>query len=423
MKKFIYLLFLLLSIRMIELVNIGDFSLKIIDIITIVLACITFVFDTQHKKREEKANSIDIFLMLYIVYSLVNVFIAGDKTLAYSDFYRLIVSFLAYYVITTNFRYSEFYEKVFIKASKVYISGAIISIAYSIYIFYIKGLPEIKAFGLNAINSFNVRFTGLESDANTYCMYLMIALVMLVKLYEVKQISKKKFLFTITIMILSIILTFSRSGLIMLVVYLVFFSSENLKLKLRVLTMAAIVFFILMFTNPYGFQDIMLGRLTNVFTTNSSQDVSIYLRKMYYNITVTEFKSSPIIGIGRGNFAEIGSQYFNLPEGANSQGVFYQVACELGIIGLFLFCSILIITLIKLHKVAKIYKNSNYSWMSELDFSLIILYIISSLFGNFDSTREFWYILAIASSSIEYFYSNKFEQRIVDEDVKLKALE
>ena len=112
MKKFIYLLFLLLSIRMIELVNIGDFSLKIIDIITIVLACITFVFDTQHKKREEKANSIDIFLMLYIVYSLVNVFIAGDKTLAYSDFYRLIVSFLAYYVITTNFRYSEFYEKV-----------------------------------------------------------------------------------------------------------------------------------------------------------------------------------------------------------------------------------------------------------------------------------------------------------------------
>lgn len=411
MKNFIYSLFFLLSIRMITFLNIGSFNLKIIDIITIVLACITLIlmlYKCKHNNIKIRFSLLDIIIIIYIIYSCVNILYANNKILAMADFYRLIVSCLAYFVITVAFKLSKNYKITFINACKYYIVGALLSIIYSTYIFYREGIPLIITRGALAFNSFSVRFSGLESDPNIYCIYLIIALAMLVKIYEMKQIKTYKFLISMIIICIAIIFTFSRSGLLMLIIYLFFFTDSKLKLKIKITVLSTIIITLLLIINPYNLRDILITRWTNTVSINTEQDYAIYTRTLYYKSAFLEFMSSPLLGVGRGNFAESAKQYFILPDDANPQGTFYQIASELGGIGLLIFITLIIYTIIKLSRLIYRYKKlSNNQKLLELSFAIIILYIISSFFGNFDSTREFWYILAIANSSIYYFKNYK----------------
>lgn len=160
---------------MIPLFNIGNFSVKFMDVITICIAYVGLLL-FLYKKFKFKFNIIDYGIIFYVAYSIVNIFIANSKLDSVADFYRLVVSIIAYSIISVYYKNIslEKYKEVFIKCCKIWVVNSLILTGYSVMIFLKYGLNELRGLGVLAINSFNVRFSGLHPDPNLFAMYLVI---------------------------------------------------------------------------------------------------------------------------------------------------------------------------------------------------------------------------------------------------------
>lgn len=425
MKNIVYLLFFILPYHMIPLFSIGNFNLKFIDVITICVAYVSLLL-FLYKRFKFRFNIIDYGVIFYVAYSIINIFIANSKLDSIADFYRLTVSIIAYFVISLYYKNIslEKYKTVFIKCCKVWIFNSIILTGYSIFIFLKYGLNELKAFGVLAINSFNVRFSGLHPDPNLFAIYLIISFAILVELFKIHQVKKVYFRFSVIVITVSILFTFSRSGILMFLIYLLLMIGKGKNgfiLKLKIFTALICLFAIVYTINPFNFRYFIQNRFLNVITQNDyNGDVAINSRKLYYDIAKEEFKSSPLLGIGRGNYLNSAQKiYYNIDQGANPQSLIYQLLSEMGIVGTVVFMGIYFILILYMHKLKKS-KNTKISFITNLNFNILILYFIGALFGSFDSTKELWYIFAM-SSSVIYQFKHALSKNEIKETNNIKT--
>lgn len=392
----------ILPFRMITLLQLGTFNFKLVDAISIIIGLI-ILYKVAVKKINFKFNKIDILLIVYLIYSFINVFVASNKILAFADLYRLMVSGLSYFSISVMLKNINYFSKESIRLYKIMLYSCIPTIIYSVIIFVLKGIPEIKAFGPHAINSFNVRFSGFYPDPNSYGIYLIMCIIILIELYKIKEVSQKKFMSFATLLIITLILTFSRSAIIMLGIYIIFlinFDGKNKLLQKKIICSGIVLLLGIMIINPFNVRNVIIDRVSNTITIDTENDWAIKSRLIYYSLALEAFKEKPITGIGRGNFYTYGvANYDGLPEDANPQGLIFQVISELGLIGTLILSSIFIILIHDIRiKIKKCDKEE--SALLSISYGFIITYLVGSMFGTFDSTRELWYILAFASAIV-----------------------
>ena len=411
MEKIIYLLIFILPYRMVDLININTFSFKLADFITILVFIYFSMRIMSLKDKYIKFNDIDVMILFYILYSLFNTLVAQDRVLAYADFYRLVIAILPYFIIVDIFRRINIEKvyKLYCNMFKIWIFNTYISAIYSIYIFWAYGIKEFYAFGVLAINSFNFRFRAFYPDPNLFAIYLVISIIFTIHLYKHKEISKRIFILTMMITISSLIFTFSRSGILMFLIYILIYAKKDFKTK-KILLYILIFFVVSIFIVSFNqnVRSMILNRVNNTINMNYKKDEAIGSRLLYYKTAIVEFENNPVIGVGRGNFLNQGNKYYYLPDNANPQNLFLQVISELGIVGLIILVLIIFRIFIKYFK----YRKVRLTDIHNLLYHILIIYLFSALFGTFDTTKELWYILAFINSSICYLKrlsNNKFE--------------
>ena len=199
-------------------------------------------------------------------------------------------------------------------------------------------MPYVIASGPEGINELRIRGLGMLNDPNIFGRFLLLILPLLF-------VSKRKTglgagaLFVIPVvvgLIVGIYFTNSRGAETGLGVLISLYVLNRFK-KAGLLGVAVIV--------PLSLVVINATRTRTVSMTGGLDRLAIWSDGMAF------FKSSPLFGIGVGGFTE--------RNGLTAHNSYLLCASELGVIGLFLWVSIVVVTLIQLNRVSKVVAVSN----------------------------------------------------------------
>ena len=259
----------------------------------------------------------------------------------YVDGFRLLgTSFALFisYIIFVNFLNSDLRLKITV------FTLAAINIFLSVLTFYQLMFQNVLYFGTTTVATESGekvwRATGTFEDPNMTASFIMVGVIFSFAILLFGKTKKWEKLFLITSIILSFIgifSTFSRSGLLTVIlgVFLLFFFIKNKKLILLVLlgVMATILGFI--FLSPYG--EFLTSRSLSIFDV--MKDPSIKVRIYMAVSSIWMFIDYPLLGIGFRGYPMLYDFYIH-PEAPQillyvkeSHTLWTTLLAELGIIG------------------------------------------------------------------------------------------
>ena len=207
--------------------------------------------------------------------------------------------------------------------------------------------------------------------------------------------------------IAGVALSFSRSTYIALAVVLVLFTL-HIKLNPRYLLFLPLLFVLLQVAPPefrarVGTLDALVSSADDgggLQSDNSFQNRSIEMRMAAYM-----FLDHPFLGVGSDNFVEHYTTYIREYGGVlkdemrNAHNYYLEVAAEHGLFGLFLFCGIMVMTLVRLQFARGLFKGTGDDRLAELAVSLqigFIGYMVSALFYHGSYPRLLWLQVSLA---------------------------
>lgn len=309
----------------------------------------------RYRKLYYSKDIVFFGLLSIILVYIFSYFFAVDKGMNIYGVIKVLMPFLFYLVLLQIDIEKTKLEKIIV------ISGFIIAFL-SICGLYIKSIADMIIQ--------NNRFGGFLGYPNAYALYMLVVFILLQQPnYYNKYL---KVLFN-SILLVSVMLTYSRSVVILSIFVLVYiFIIANSKVRKEILVslfMTALLYFIIINTSILHGDSIRMTQIT-------TQATEVQARLLYY---------SDAINIVKNNIWGLGYDGYYYIQGAYQTGIYkvklvhnsvLQVALEIGIIGIVLygimFCSILI-------RRAKNLKHENLDY---LDLAFFII-VIHSLF-DFD---------------------------------------
>lgn len=281
-KNFIHLLFvlyiffaLLLQILGIDAKGtLGDTVYKILVLSSFYLIFVTIAL----KNKSYSIKNIPVILVFMITQVI---------TIFYNDYWEFTnISVLLYFILML-FLFMIFLKNYktdidgFIYFSKNFILLVFISSIYNI----ISNLSEILSISLS-LSSYSYNFTSFFDSRNTFSYFLYIAIVL-----NIFIINKSKkiwfYLLTSLIMSLNLILTFSRSSIISLAIFVLLYFLLTTKFKGKVFIYLTIILTYFVFITNDSVHEIILY----IFRP----DVGLTGRTIIYEIGLEFFKSNNIL--------------------------------------------------------------------------------------------------------------------------------
>lgn len=151
------------------------------------------------------------------------------------------------------------------------------------------------------------------------------------------------------ILILAVVFTFSRGGMIGLVVVLLLLAL-NSKRKLLAFSIIAIIATVFIINMPDYFRDRI--EKTGIELQEAKTHTSTYRRMLLVEAGWKIFMDNPLTGVGVGNFYWTAGKYEPVYPGF-AHNMYIEVAAELGLVGIFLFMGIIFLTLKDLRMIIK----------------------------------------------------------------------
>ena len=221
-----------------------------------------------------------------------------------------------------------------------------------------------------------MRMISFVEDPNSFAIKLMplVAFSYILIKTEKLRILKIVALILLISLILSIILTFSRGGMIALFIMLSFIGFKEIKHKRNIFFIVMFILLLLLIIP----QELMFFRIGTI--TNINLDASIIQRVKILKGALRMFLDHPIWGVGAGNFITHSKIYCGTILGRVAHNSFLHVAAENGIIGLLLFSSILALTFKNLIYCCKNLTNSKYYYYPLGIIYALLGFLIHSLF-------------------------------------------
>ena len=230
-----------------------------------------------------------------------------------------------------------------------------------------------------------VRFSGIYSDANYYCVNVIIALCLVIILYYKKEINNPVFISTVSLLFLYAILTYSKSAFLMLTIPVLLFLYTNSKSRRYFLQIGCLigllVFVVYLLLGKIDFLSTVLSRFQNAenltqLTTGRTRIWGNYLRHF--------FESPFHFLVGNG----LGAKYIG---GKAAHNTYIDLVHYLGIIGSFLMIRLLHVASMDFRYVRYRRNILNYSVMMVV----LIMYTFLSELLYFDLPFHFLLMIMV----------------------------
>lgn len=269
------------------------------------------------------------------------------------------------------------------------------------------------------------RVNGFSYEPSYYATYMIIGWSILLYIYYHGFILQKKYKLYFYIITISIFISSSRMGILVMVIALfILFLKDVLRLKIRIKSikfafisgLCLLSFAILFVINLNNVQFLLSGL---GFFEGSSHSSSIRLKEQAQTIEI--FLKSPLVGYSLGGVASAigalnGIEITSQDEAKQHEGmnIIVEVLAASGIIGFLFFIVFFLLMYKKAYKVSKALAKENYEYsiiINSLAFALIIETIM--LMMNQNILRPyFWILVAVFNTSIT------LGKRVVDDEFK-----
>jgi len=196
---------------------------------------------------------------------------------------------------------------------------------------------------------------GLVKNRNLLALYLNLGLAIAFLLYVVVRGGLAKFLLLITmpLLLLTLGLTLSRTGLIVMMATLVLVGYRLLRQRgILMLTMGGAAICLLAFVLP----DTFWSRAGTILPSIERQNDTFGMRVRIWQSGIRMVEDHPIFGVGPANFKLVLARYSRgamATEQLNAHNAYVVVAAETGLPGLALFLGILATGAISVHRVVR----------------------------------------------------------------------
>lgn len=357
-----------------------------ISIISLISFCyLMFEKDTSNKLKFLIKGKGILFYLLFIIWSLISVFVSLNKAEALVTFNQYFTVFICYILIIIFLSKIEKGEKFILDLLFVFLILEII-LSFS---------PILTDIENNQLAFRSVKYSGATANVNITAFSLIYKFPILCYFLITTKNNFKKFFFGILIFLTTLIISIlgSRGSFIGLVICLIAFiiyliiCEHNIRFRIKHLLFVFSPIIIALFLNfsllKNSAQDIISRASTiNINTTDGSIDQ----RLKYYKHTLIQLKKTPIIGVGVGNWKLHSIDYdkndidgFIVPYHAHND--FLQILAELGLTGLFFYGAFLFFSTKTLLK-NKLFNNKLNIFLTA---SLLVFLLDSSL--NFPIAR------------------------------------
>lgn len=292
----------------------------------------------------------EIWLVFWLLVSLFSIALADNKWLGFYSWLRLIELAGLFLYVKSNVN-KIFNLKIF---WRIYIAGAILQSLVAIAQFFkqqslglkwlgesplspdIDGVAKIMVDGVKMIRSY-----GLTPHPNILAAILIVAIFGLTWLF-IQRNSKKDFYFfgvIFVVFLAALFFTFSRSimiigGMIFIFWLTLLWKQKEIRKKIG---FVILLFFVGYLSLVAYYWPIYANRFS---TDNLVGGQSANLRIYYNQVAVKLISSSPLIGIGQGNFVNNFSQHYSSLEAWVFQpvhNIYLLMASETGLIGVLAF--------------------------------------------------------------------------------------
>lgn len=439
--KFVFTCLIFFLFPIMSLVDITDslyMNLSLADIFILPLGLV-WLFDIRRFSIKKHFPYVWYFLLYIIVLLVSNVYnmyspvestgISGMLAEIVKITTNALYFFVAYNAINKE---GAGTRKVFFS----WIAGLYLFILYGLYA-QISQMLDIIPWTFNHTIINHKRFLGTLTDPNAAALYLSISFFIVLIGIEYLFISNRYRIWlyvTNAFVLICMILTQSRGGMIGFICALVLWILLNIKCFIRYTHMAllAICLFLSIFVidTAYFSNKILLHFYQRIEDIDTSLESGALHTRYHLSMAAMRIGiANPVIGIGRGNFP-LNSEPYLIEQGADMEiraGTFRNaiphntlagVFSETGFIGLLSFLSLYIIMSIKIKR------QNNF----DKDVKIIILalwigVLVQSMAISLENARVLWLTMGLlfcfADKKIMFIQNNK-EKNAVFSSIKLK---
>lgn len=380
--------------------------LAVLNLISLLLILRKYTIDEFLSLFKERPHSYSY--LLFIVFGLISILIAENKTESIVTITQTLIFFSSYVIIVFL---SKLKNINFIKVFAVFTLMAVfIESIYINYLFY-----DSILIGGNSLDRSN-EFRGFTANINISSFSLCLKIPLLFYLIFNTKGNAVKLLTLIMIFssILTILLLGGRASIIALTFILLFIVIicilNTNKLKIVNLSLSILTIVLSLSAYQYFNQNNTSSRVVERFSSvfNPVEDQSVKERLNFYSTAFQSIKNRPLLGVGIGNWKLISIKYskdliedYRVPYHVHND--FLQVAAEIGLFGGVAYLYFIFLPFVMSIKKFLLDREKKFN-----QYALIILifgvYIFDSLL-NFPMARpvNFIYLLfAIALFYVSY---------------------
>lgn len=354
------------------------------------------------------------FLILQILVFFISASIAPHKEYSFLCLFLWILGFLYYQSILFTIRDTNSYN-FFIILLIIFLILNLIVATFQYKFGYFPFVWKVMEIGKIPIWKFRVR--GIFSHSNSLAGFISIFSPFFVGwlIVNIKKINKfiKLSLIILSFWIIAILLfTHSRIGyistftsaLVFSFLSILFYSPKGrLKRIFSFLIVSAIIAFLLGIIIK-KFLPLVYLRILSIFW--GEKEISIAIRLMFWQKSLEEFLSSPLFGIGLGEFAH---RTYSL-EHLHSHNYFINLLLENGIIGFTVFLIFFLYVLKIIYKELKINQLNSYKWLwigLLTGWCVLIVNLMTDMVWfspiGAEERKIYWIFLSIISSSLSFY--------------------
>lgn len=283
-------------------INIGFYEILPTTICFAALFVMVFIGTIMNRMQFFK-DSIEIPLIIYLIAGIAAAMVSGDISKWLPAFIHTVALPLMIFFVVTNTIRTE--DHIFSLLKAFAISICLVSL------FTLKHHPlgsSLEEIGRNAF--FFGPGTGVVGEKNWFAMLITMILPLLYViyfLYEGKPAKKTLVILSILLLMVCLIMTFTKTGWISLffaTVFFAFFAKEYFGRALKALLLLS---FIMIGTGLYGYIRYYFSGVQNL--EDLMRYDSVYIRGLNYKASILMMLDYPLTGIGLGRFGDY-SQYY-----------------------------------------------------------------------------------------------------------------
>ncbi|MDD7762090.1 MAG: O-antigen ligase family protein [Firmicutes bacterium] len=319
----------------------------------LILACeflffAIFILDIVVLKKKFKLNSMIIPILLIIVLAIINSFTGLNVIGSMRD---LAMNFGAFFTMLLLVQETDSKERLNTILTSISIGAFLVAI-FGLFQFTFMGSVNREWIDKSLKDEITRRAYSVFYNPNIFAEYIVLTTPIAVAQFWANKDRFKKFVYLgiVGTLLLNLMLTFSRGGLVAIAVAAIVF---------LFFTLRSLIFFSMPFA-ALGFNFLPESIQNRIISIFNFADTSTSYRFRMWEITTDVIRDHPTVGVGFGHktFKQVFEQYIRSMPIFHAHNTYLEVLAETGFVGLIAFLYLIVVSFINVIKSG--IKSSDY---------------------------------------------------------------